>query len=136
MNRGYAPAIITLNNVKFRIKICVKQRIFLYYNMDSVQFWKRVKAQIKAHKISQMSFAEYLGMNPRTFQGWIYHNRIPDIETALQIAASLGVGLEYLVFGKDNLAMENRAQQVEERKIATTRMKKMLKLMRIEIKRV
>ena len=96
----------------------------------------RVKAQIKAHKISQARFAEYVGINPRTFQGWIHHNRIPDIDTALHMAAALGVGLEYLVLGKDGKAMEIRAQQVEERKIAAGRIKKMIKIMRNEIKRV
>ena len=96
----------------------------------------RVKAQIKAHKISQARFAEYIGINSRTFQGWIRHNRIPDIETALHMAAALGVGVEYLVLGNDDKAMEIRAQQVEERKIAVDRIKKMIKTMRREIRRV
>jgi len=104
--------------------------------MDTIKFWKRVKTQIKAHKIIQACFAEYIGINPRTFQGWIRHNRIPDIETALHMAAALGVEIEYLVLGKDGKAMEIRAQQVEERKIAADRIKKMIKTMRNEIKRV
>ena len=104
--------------------------------MDTIKFWERVKAQIKAHKISQSRFAEYIGINPRTFQGWIRHNRIPDIETALLMAAALGVGLEYLVLGQDGKTMEIRARQVEERKTAAARIKKMIKTMRKEIKRI
>ena len=104
--------------------------------MDTKSFWNRVKLQIRAHKLNQTQFAEYIGMNPRTFQGWIHHNRIPDIETALLIAAALGVGVEYLVEGKDGKAMEIRARQVEERKIASARIKKMIRTMRKEIKRV
>jgi len=104
--------------------------------MDTINFWNRVKAQIKAHKISQARFAEYIGINPRTFHGWIRFNRIPDIDTALHMAAALGVGLEYLVLGKDGKATEIRTQQVEERKIATDRIKKMIIIMQNEIKRV
>jgi len=104
--------------------------------MDTIQFWKRVKTQIKAHKISQTRFAEYIGINPRTFQGWIRYNRIPDIDTAMYMAVALGVGVEYLVLGEDGKAMEIRAQQVEERKIAISRVKKMLKTIRKEIRRV
>ena len=126
----------TLNSVNSRRKICVKQRILVYYSMDAINFWTRVKAHIKAHKISQTRFAEYIGINSRTFQGWIRHNRIPDIDTALHMAAALGVGLEYLVLGNDDRAMEIRAQQVEERKTAADRIKKMIKIMRKEIKRV
>ena len=104
--------------------------------MDTIKFWERVKIQIRAHKLSQVQFAEYIGMNPRTFQGWIRHNRIPDIDTALRIAAALGVGVEYLVEGKDGKAMEIRAQQVEERKIAAAKIKKMISAMRKEIRLV
>ena len=75
-------------------------------------------------------------MNPRTFQGWIWHNRIPDIDSALRIAAALGVGVEYLVTGKDGKAMAIRAQQVEERKIAAARIKKMTRVIQKEIRRV
>jgi len=104
--------------------------------MDTIKFWKRVRTQIRAHKVSQTQLAEHIGLNPRTFQGWIYHNRLPDIDSALLIAAALGVGVEYLVTGQDGKAMMIRAQQVEERKIAAARIKKMIRAMRQEIKRV
>ena len=49
-------------------------------------FWARVKRLIKAHKISQAKFAEYIGLTARTLWGWIYHDRIPDAATACSIA--------------------------------------------------
>jgi len=104
--------------------------------MDTKGFWKRVKTQIRAHKISQARFAEHIGMNPRTFQGWIYHNRIPDIDTAFQIAAALGVAVEYLVLGQGGKAISIRMRQVKERKIATARITKMIKVIQKEIRKV
>ena len=104
--------------------------------MDVASFWTRVKAQIKAHKLSQAKFAEHIGISPGTFYGWMHHKRMPDLATALHIAAALGVGVEYLAFGKDGMAMEIRAQQVEERKIATTRIKKLTEKMQEEIRRI
>ena len=104
--------------------------------MDIVSFWRRVQTQLKAHKISQVQFAKYVGIKPATFNGWIYHNRIPDLVTALNIAAALGVGVEYLAFGKDGEAMEARARQVEERKIAAAKIKKLNREIRKQLKRI
>ena len=104
--------------------------------MDNKDFWNRVKFQIRAHKLSQSKFAEYIGIKPRTFQGWIYHNRIPVIEIGVLIAAALGVDLEYLVLGKDDKIMQIRARQVKERKIAAAKITKMIELIQKEIMRV
>ena len=89
--------------------------------MNTLLFWNRVKILIRAHKLNQRQFARHIGVNPSTFCGWIYNNRIPDIETALQMAAALGVGLEYLVFGADAASSEAHARQTEERKKAAMR---------------
>ena len=105
-------------------------------DMDVVKFWSRVKLQIKAHNLSQAKFAEHIGMRPATFYGWIYHKRIPDIISALYIAAALGVSLEYLVFGEDGKAMRIRAIQVKARKTAAARIKKLNNEIRREIRKI
>ena len=104
--------------------------------MNAFRFWNRVKAQIRVHKLSQAQFAKHIGIPPATFYGWIHHRRIPDILTAIIIAASLGVSLEYLVLGEDAKVMKIRAKQVEERKIATARIKKLNNEIQKEIKRI
>ncbi|MCL2833507.1 MAG: helix-turn-helix domain-containing protein [Treponema sp.] len=93
--------------------------------MNTETFWGRVKSLIKAHKLSQAEFANHISINPPTFMGWIYHDRMPDIETALYMAAALGVSLEYLIFGADGKATETRMQQTEERKNAALRIQKL-----------
>ena len=104
--------------------------------MDIMKFWYRVKSLIKAHKLTQYQFAKHIGISPSTFNGWIYHKRIPDLETALHIGAALGVNVEYLAFGKDGRAVKIRAQQVEERKIAAERIKKLSAKMQEAIKQI
>ena len=44
-----------------------------------------------------------VGINYNTFRCWMYNDRIPDAESAYFIAKALGVSIEYLVSGKDNL---------------------------------
>ena len=70
--------------------------------MDIDAFWSRVKILIKAHNVDQKKFAAHIGIPLDTLKGWIYHKRIPDVGTAYDIAAALGVSLDYLVFGKEN----------------------------------
>ena len=104
--------------------------------MNISRFWNRVKILIKAHKLSQADFAKRLGLSPSTFYGWMHHKRIPDLETALYMAASLGVSAEYLAFGKDGIVMQIRAQQAEERKAAAARIKKLNREIRKELCRI
>ena len=79
---------------------------------------------IRAHKITQEKFAEYVGINFSTFRGWIHHKRIPDVITACYIADALGVSVEYLARGKDGLGAELRMKQVEKRKIINAKIVK------------
>ena len=88
-------------------------------------FWIRVKRLIKAHKMSQKAFAQYIGISIKTFTGWIYRNCIPDASRACVIAQSLGVTVEYLVMGIDDYNAEDRMQRTDERKSATEEIEKL-----------
>ena len=127
--------ILASNSEFFKKFAQVTKNPYIRY-MDIGLFWNRVKTQIKAHKLSQADFARRIGMSPATLLGWMYHKRIPDIVTALNIAAALGVSIEYLVFGKDELSMDIRARQVEERKTATARIRKLTDEMHEEVMRI
>jgi len=88
-------------------------------------FWNRVNRLLKAHRISQKQFAEYMGMPPGTFKSWIYRNDIPDAKSACQIAEGLGVTVEYLVRGSDDINAEDRTQRTLKRKTATVEISKL-----------
>ena len=79
-------------------------------------FWKRVKDQIKAHKITEEKFAQYLGIPRSTFFRWLKYNVSPEAGTAYAIATALGVSVEYLVTGQDGKSEAERMKQIEERK--------------------
>ena len=68
-----------------------------------LSFWTRTQKLIKEHKISQKKFSELVGINYNTYRCWVYNDRVPDAESAYYIAKALGVSVEYLVSGKDNL---------------------------------
>ena len=91
---------------------------------------------MKAHKISQEKFAEYIGLTVRTLWGWIYHNRIPDAATACSIAEALGVTVEYLVRGTDDINAEDRIHRTEERKSAAVQIQKLVRQIGDETERI
>jgi len=86
--------------------------------MDTDNFWVRVKALIKAHKMTQKQFARITGFSPNTVRGWIYHDRVPELSAAYVIAFTLGVSLEYLLGGKDKDIAKARIKELEMRKSA------------------
>ena len=107
---------------------------YIIYMDDT--FWTRVKRELKAHKISQLKFAEYVGINPYTFRGWIQYNRMPDAVSTCDIADALGVTMEYLVKGKAGAAEEDRMKQVEERKSSAARIKSLVSELGVETERL
>jgi transcriptional regulator with XRE-family HTH domain len=92
--------------------------------MEQAHFWQRVKQEIKAHKYSQKKLAEYIGVPTQTLWGWIHYNRIPDALTACSIAEALGVTVEYLVRGNDDINAEEKTQRTFTRKTAANRIQK------------
>ena len=99
-------------------------------------FWIRTKALLKAHKMSQIRFAEYIDVPIHTFWGWIKKDRIPDARTACFIAQALGTTVEYLVQGTDDINAEDRMHRTSERKSATKEIKKLARRIKTETKRL
>jgi len=96
--------------------------------MDAVSFWERVKYLIRTHKTTQPKIAELIGIPPGTFRNWIYHNRIPDIETACDLAVVLGASVDFLVYGKERDMIEAHNARLLERKNAAARINKLAKV--------
>ena len=99
-------------------------------------FWTRVKKLMKAHKISQKEFAEYIEIPVDTFQGWIRYNRIPDAITACGMAEALGVTVEYPIRGTDDINLEDRMRRTSERKSATEKIQKLARQIGDEAERL
>ena len=83
--------------------------------MNNDTFWGRVRPLIKAHKMTHRQFAEYIGVSPNTFNGWIKYERIPDTSNAYNMAIALGVTLNYLLGGKEAKIADWRLKELSAR---------------------
>jgi len=92
--------------------------------METKTFWVRVKALLKAHKMTQMQFAERIDYPYGTLRSCIQNDRIPDTTTAYEIAVTLGVTLNYLLGGHERDITVARLRELEARNAAA----KILKL--------
>jgi len=96
-----------------------------------LKFWERTHRLIKARKISQEKFAQLVGINYNTFRCWKYNNRMPDAESACDIADALGVSVEYLVRGagctaaRAAHALRSKIKQEKEKRTIIARIKKL-----------
>jgi len=82
-----------------------------------LKFWERTYKLIKALKISQEKFAHLVGINYNTFRCWKYNNRMPDAESACDIADALDVSVEYLVRGAEGPTVRRKTKRgTEERR--------------------
>jgi len=89
-------------------------------------FWQRVKAKLKALKVSQREFAEHIHISRRTLEGWIYQLRFPGLEASFRISAALGISMEDLLWGKEETAFDRFLAEAEARKEATKAMDKLI----------
>ena len=109
-------------------------RLFYYIiSMYGKEFWGRAKPLIKALNLTQRQFAERLGMSYFTLRGWIYHERMPELSAAYDIALVLGVSLDFLISGKDKNFAERRLKEIELRR-ASTRLLKLTQDMQRELR--
>ena len=86
--------------------------------MDNETFWGRVKPLIKAHKMTQKQFAEYMGISFNTLISWIRYKRVPDTATAYNMAVVLGVTLNYLLGGREANIADWRLKELNARDAA------------------
>jgi len=118
MNTAFLKSGIQIKTLKIVVFFGEYTHIII---METKSFWQRVKVLIKAHNINQKKFAEYIGLPVSTLKGWIHHNRIPDIGTAIDIASALGVSVYYLALGKENDTTEDEKKKRSEVKEASAR---------------
>jgi len=65
-------------------------------------FSKRLRSEIEYIGLSQKEFAAKIGIKKRTLDTYLgIQQSMPPADTAVKIAAALGVSVEYLVTGKE-----------------------------------
>jgi transcriptional regulator with XRE-family HTH domain len=104
--------------------------------MERISFWSRVKEELKAHRYSQKDLAEYAGIALQTLRGWIHYGRIPDAVTACSIAEALGVTVEYLVRGSDDINAKYKMRRTYARKTAAEHIKTLVLKIKKETERL
>jgi transcriptional regulator with XRE-family HTH domain len=65
-----------------------------------MDFWTRLKAQIKKKNTTQEWIATKIGVPFGTFRKWLTRKTYPDLREGLEIAALLDTSAEYLVTGR------------------------------------
>jgi len=83
------------------------------------EFWERVKALLKTKKITQKELAGKIDLKYSTLKFWLCYGYFPDVETACDIASTLGVTVEYLArgnkgrkYGKSALSIKKTAADI------------------------
>jgi transcriptional regulator with XRE-family HTH domain len=66
-----------------------------------MDFWDRLKAEIKDHDLTQERVARRFKIPVGTFKNWLLRRTYPDAHEAVQIAKLLNTTVEYLVTGND-----------------------------------
>jgi transcriptional regulator with XRE-family HTH domain len=66
-----------------------------------MDFWSRLKDQIKRKNTTQEWIALKIGVPFGTFRNWLIRKTYPDLKQGLEIAELLNISAEYLVTGSD-----------------------------------
>ena len=66
-----------------------------------MDFWMRLKNEIKAKNTTQEWIAGKIGVPLSTFRKWMTRKTYPNLKEGIEIAKLLGVSAEYLVTGTE-----------------------------------
>jgi len=77
-----------------------------------MDFWSRLKNEIKAKKTKQESVAKEIGVPLSTFRKWMTRKTYPDIREGVEIAKLLKTSAEYLVTGITPENLNNAEQKL------------------------
>jgi len=91
-------------------------RIYLFcsffhvkYSMD---FWLRLKNQIKAQNTTQEWIAGKIGVPLSTFRKWMTRKTYPDLREGSEIAKLLDTSVEYLITGSNSEGINEEEQDL------------------------
>jgi len=66
-----------------------------------MDFWIRLKSEIRAKNTTQEWIAGQIGVPFGTFKKWMTRKTYPNIKEGIEIAKLLGISVDYLVTGTD-----------------------------------
>ena len=72
-----------------------------------MDFWLRLKNEIKAKNTTQEWIAGKIGVPLSTFRKWMTRKTYPNIKEGIEIAQLLETSAEYLVTGKEQEGLSN-----------------------------
>ena|GEM_PF-1148981 len=87
----------------------------ILWGMEYFNFWDRVKAILKAHKITQKKLAAILDIPKTNLSRWIQYKRIPNTYIVYSIAIVLGVTSNYLLGGEESDIEASRFRELKAR---------------------
>ena len=77
-----------------------------------MDFWMRLKSEIKAKNTTQEWIAGKIGVPLSTFRKWMTRKTYPNLKEGTEIAKLLGVSAEYLITGTEPEGLENSERKL------------------------
>lgn len=78
-----------------------------------LDFWNHVKEELEYKGMSQKELAFITKISYNTFQSWMTKDRLPDAADSVKIAKVLGVSVEYLVTGTENVQIKQTNSEID-----------------------
>ncbi|MCL2722147.1 MAG: helix-turn-helix domain-containing protein [Treponema sp.] len=87
-----------------------------------MDFWTRLKSEIKAKNTTQEWIAGQIDVPFGTFRKWMTRKTYPDLKEGTQLAKILGVSAEYLITGTEAEGLDTTERKLINayRKLSTT----------------
>jgi len=77
-----------------------------------MDFWSRLKNEIKAKNTTQEWISGKIGVPFGTFKKWLNRKTYPNLKEGIEIAKLLGVSAEYLVMGTEPENLDNSEKKL------------------------
>ena len=77
-----------------------------------MNFWKRLKDEIKAKNTTQEWVAGKIGVPLSTFRKWMTRKTYPNLKEGIEISKLLGVPAEYLVTGTEPEGLDDTERKL------------------------
>ena len=77
-----------------------------------MDFWTRLKNEIKVKNTTQEWIASKIGVPLSTFRKWMTRKTYPNLKEGTEIAKLLGVSAEYLITGTEPEGLDNAERKL------------------------
>ena len=77
-----------------------------------MDFWTRLKSEIKAKNTTQEWIAGQIEVPFGTFRKWMTRKTYPNLKEGIEIAKLLGVSAEYLITGTEPEGLDNTERKL------------------------